>query len=71
MKDSLPPPDLVNNCLNVPADRQSNVVFANTLTMLLESIARIVDEHQPFVETYYGEQSDLYMYVATSKKFCL
>ena len=31
------------------------VVFANTLTLLFENIARMVEEHQPFVETYYGE----------------
>lgn len=35
-------------------DRHSNVVFANSLTMLFENIARIVEEHQPFVETFYG-----------------
>lgn len=37
------------------ADRHANVVFANTLTLLFENIARMVEEHQPFVETYYGE----------------
>lgn len=36
-------------------DRQANVVFANTLTLLFENIARMVEEHQPFVETYYGK----------------
>lgn len=36
-------------------DRHVNVVFANTLTLLFENIARMVEEHQPFVETYYGE----------------
>ncbi|XP_068722014.1 conserved oligomeric Golgi complex subunit 4-like isoform X2 [Montipora capricornis] len=36
------------------SDRHANVVFANTLTLLFENIARIVEEHQPFVETYYG-----------------
>ena len=30
-------------------------MFANTLTLLFENIARIVEEHQPFVETYYGK----------------
>ena len=30
-------------------------MFANTLTLLFEYIARMVEEHQPFVETYYGE----------------
>nr|XP_058972612.1 conserved oligomeric Golgi complex subunit 4-like isoform X2 [Pocillopora verrucosa] len=36
------------------SDRHVNVVFANTLTLLFENIARMVEEHQPFVETYYG-----------------
>ncbi|XP_032219195.1 conserved oligomeric Golgi complex subunit 4 isoform X2 [Nematostella vectensis] len=36
------------------SDRHANVLFANTLTMLFEGIARMVEEHQPFVETYYG-----------------
>ncbi|XP_031553701.1 conserved oligomeric Golgi complex subunit 4-like [Actinia tenebrosa] len=36
------------------SDRHGNVVFANSLTMLFENIARIVEEHQPFVETFYG-----------------
>ncbi|KAM7432750.1 Golgi transport complex subunit 4 [Porites harrisoni] len=36
------------------SDRHANVVFANSLTLLFENIARMVEEHQPFVETYYG-----------------
>ncbi|XP_074617444.1 conserved oligomeric Golgi complex subunit 4-like isoform X2 [Acropora palmata] len=36
------------------SERQANVVFANTLTLLFEKIARMVEEHQPSVETYYG-----------------
>ncbi|KXJ22071.1 Conserved oligomeric Golgi complex subunit 4 [Exaiptasia diaphana] len=37
----------------------SNVVFANSLTMLFENIARIVEEHQPFFLTFYGRMSTL------------
>lgn len=37
-----------------PADKRSNVIFADTLTLLFEGIARIVEIHQPLVETYYG-----------------
>ncbi|CAH1779240.1 unnamed protein product [Owenia fusiformis] len=33
---------------------RANVVFADTITMLYESIARLVEVHQPLVETYYG-----------------
>ena len=47
----------LRGCLNcfLHADRQANVVFATTLTLLFEYIARMVEEHQPFVETYYGK----------------
>ena len=37
-----------------PGDKRSNVIFADTLTLLFEGIARIVDIHQPLIETYYG-----------------
>lgn len=42
-------------CMFLTVDRHANVVFANTLILLFENIARMVEEHQPFVETYYGE----------------
>ncbi|KAM6430718.1 conserved oligomeric Golgi complex subunit 4 isoform 1-T1 [Liasis olivaceus] len=35
-------------------DRRAAVLFADTLTLLFEGIARIVETHQPIVETYYG-----------------
>ncbi|MGH0143996.1 UNVERIFIED_CONTAM: hypothetical protein FKN15_014898 [Acipenser sinensis] len=35
-------------------DRRASLVFADTLTLLFEGIARIVETHQPIVETYYG-----------------
>ncbi|XP_028824735.1 conserved oligomeric Golgi complex subunit 4-like [Denticeps clupeoides] len=35
-------------------ERRAAVIFADTLTLLLEGIARIVETHQPIVETYYG-----------------
>jgi hypothetical protein len=31
-----------------------NVIFAETLTHLFESIARLVEDHQPLVDTFYG-----------------
>ena len=34
-------------------DRRANVLFADTVTLLFESIAKIVEVHQPLVETYY------------------
>ena len=30
------------------------MIFAEALTMLYEDVARIVEAHQPLVETYYG-----------------
>ena len=38
----------------MPGDPRSNVIFADTLTMLFEGIARTVEVHQPLIETYYG-----------------
>ncbi|XP_048828614.1 conserved oligomeric Golgi complex subunit 4 [Brienomyrus brachyistius] len=35
-------------------ERRAGLVFADTLTLLLEGIARIIETHQPIVETYYG-----------------
>ncbi|MBN3311009.1 COG4 protein, partial [Amia calva] len=36
------------------SERRAALVFTDTLTLLLEGIARIVETHQPIVETYYG-----------------
>lgn len=35
-------------------DTRTNVLFADTLTLLLEGVARILEIHQPLVESYYG-----------------
>nr|CAG4636851.1 EOG090X02VY [Ceriodaphnia reticulata]SVE72827.1 EOG090X02VY [Ceriodaphnia reticulata] len=37
-----------------PNNMRANVYFADALTVLLENVARIVEIHQPLVETYYG-----------------
>nr|CAG4650816.1 EOG090X02VY [Simocephalus serrulatus]SVE94130.1 EOG090X02VY [Simocephalus serrulatus] len=37
-----------------PNNIRANVYFADALTVLLESVARIIEIHQPLVETYYG-----------------
>eukprot|EP00794_Sanderia_malayensis_P019155 gene19155-21075_t len=37
-----------------PTDRRANIIFADTLTLLFEGIARIIEDHQPLVDTYYG-----------------
>ena len=40
-------------------DKRANVLYADTMTLLFEVIARVVEIHQPLVETYYGEISCL------------
>ncbi len=37
------------------SDKRANVMYADTLTLLFEGIARVVEIHQPLVETYYGQ----------------
>ncbi|XP_039618780.1 conserved oligomeric Golgi complex subunit 4 [Polypterus senegalus] len=36
------------------SETRAALVFADTLTLLFEGIARVVETHQPIVETYYG-----------------
>ncbi|XP_053304580.1 conserved oligomeric Golgi complex subunit 4 isoform X1 [Spea bombifrons] len=36
------------------SERRATLLFADTLTLLFEGIARIVETHQPVLETYYG-----------------
>ena len=47
-------------------DRRANVVFAEAITMLYEDVARIVEAHQPLVETYYGMASSVIFAVCMS-----
>ncbi|XP_002735095.1 conserved oligomeric Golgi complex subunit 4-like [Saccoglossus kowalevskii] len=35
-------------------ERRANVIYADTITLLFEGIARVVEIHQPLIETYYG-----------------
>ena len=39
-----------------PSDKRWNVKYADTATLLFEGIARIIEIHQPLVETYYGKE---------------
>ena len=43
-------------------DKRGAVLFADTITLLFEGIARVVEIHQPLVETYYGEWKEVYYY---------
>lgn len=36
--------------------KRANVLFPDTLTLLFEGVARIIEVHQPLVETYYGPE---------------
>ncbi|XP_065187071.1 conserved oligomeric Golgi complex subunit 4-like [Sycon ciliatum] len=36
------------------ADKRSDVIYADTVTLLFETIARLLEEHRPQVETFYG-----------------
>lgn len=35
-------------------NERASVIFADTMTLLFEKIARIIEVHQPIIETYYG-----------------
>jgi hypothetical protein len=37
-----------------PSDERADVIYADTLTLLFEGIARVIEIHQPLIETYYG-----------------
>lgn len=36
------------------SDKRFNVIYADTITLLFEGIARLIETHQPLIETYYG-----------------
>lgn len=36
------------------SDKRHPVIFADTLTLLFEGLAKVIDVHQPLLETYYG-----------------
>lgn len=37
-----------------PADKRHTIIYADTLILLFEGLARVIDTHQPLLETYYG-----------------
>lgn len=49
-------------------DNRANVIYADALTLLFEDVARIVDMHQPLVETYYGPGRIIVMMEALQKE---
>ena len=45
----------LNEAVNTPkSDPRGNVIYADTLTLLFEGVARTIEIHQPLIETYYG-----------------
>ncbi|XP_030749484.1 conserved oligomeric Golgi complex subunit 4 isoform X2 [Sitophilus oryzae] len=45
----------LKSAINTPlADKRYSIIYADTLILLFEGLARIVDTHQPLLETYYG-----------------
>ncbi|KAM8945300.1 conserved oligomeric Golgi complex subunit 4 [Pelodytes ibericus] len=50
-------------------ERRAALLFADTLTLLFEGIARIVETHQPILETYYGP-GKLYMLIKHLQMEC-
>ncbi|XP_068115772.1 conserved oligomeric Golgi complex subunit 4 [Hyperolius riggenbachi] len=50
-------------------ERRAALIFADTLTQLFEGIARIVETHQPILETYYGP-GRLYMLIKHLQAEC-
>lgn len=43
--------------LHLPPGDRAGVIYADTLTLLYEALARCLETHQPSVETYYGMYS--------------
>ncbi|XP_075045509.1 conserved oligomeric Golgi complex subunit 4 [Mixophyes fleayi] len=50
-------------------ERRASLLFADALTLLFEGIARIVETHQPILETYYGP-GRLYMLIKHLQAEC-
>lgn len=36
------------------SDKRHPIIFADTLTLLFEGLAKVIDTQQPLIETYYG-----------------
>ncbi|XP_045470941.1 conserved oligomeric Golgi complex subunit 4 isoform X1 [Harmonia axyridis] len=51
------------------SDKRHPVIFADTLTLLFEGLAKVIDVHQPLLETYYGP-GRLYNAVNILQKEC-
>lgn len=36
------------------SDKRHPIIYADTLSLLFEGLAKVIDTHQPLIETYYG-----------------
>ena len=60
----------LQNALNTDKqDKRWNIIFADTLILVFETIAHIVEAHQPLVETYYGH-GRMFTFVKNIQKEC-
>ena len=50
------------DCGDLPTEDRAGVVYADTLTLLYEALARCLETNQPMVETYYGRVCVITMY---------
>lgn len=50
-------------------DKRSNIIFTDAMTYLFEEIAKLIVEHKPLLETYYGCDS-LMKFVSALQKEC-
>nr|CAI5840793.1 unnamed protein product [Callosobruchus analis] len=45
----------LKTAMGIPqSDKRYGVIYADTLVLLFEGLARVIDTHQPLIETYYG-----------------
>lgn len=61
--------ELRNSMEVAKANKRTAVAYADTLTVLLENIARVVEVNQPIVENYYGF-GHLYLMMMCLQKEC-
>lgn len=50
------------------AEKRMAVAFADTLTLTLENIARVIEVNQPIIENFYGHGLLCYMYPLLQKE---
>jgi hypothetical protein len=44
-----------------PTDKRAPVLYADALTLLFEGVARVIEIHQPLLETFYGKYDTTYI----------